>query len=158
MFVKSVFCICHKECLHFCCNSTFSKSFVFPWQYTAVVFNKNEFCGWSRPWWLQPSMPSLRLQMPSSISWLWKLFFLPAHFPILWSQEHLILGAELNPKLETCLESAKLVHSVWTLLLVAGNVFISGVSQALLIFLQNAVLWFHFQMLSYSFAIYRLHT
>lgn len=157
MFAKSVFHICLKECLLFCCNSIFSKSFVFLWQHAAAVFNKIELCGWSRPWWLQPSMPALRLQMPTSISRLWKLFLLPAHFPVLWSQECFILGAEPNTTLGICSESAKLVHSVWPLVLVAGNVFISGVSQALLIFLQSAGLWFHFQMVTYSFTIYHLY-
>jgi len=84
-------------------------------------------------------------------------FLLLAHFPVLWSQERFTLGAELNTTLKICLVSAKLVHTVWPLLLVAGNVFLSGVSQALLIFLQSAALWFNFQMVTCSSTIYPLH-
>lgn len=158
MFAKSIFYICHKECLNFCCNSTFSKSSVFLWQCAAVVFSKNELCGWSRPWWLQPLIPSLKLRMPASISRLWKLFLLPAQLPALWSWERFILGAESNTKnLEICLEFAKLVHSIRPLLLVAGNISTNRVSQALLVFLQSAALWFHSQMVTYSFAIYHLY-
>lgn len=50
-----------------------------------------------------------------------------------------------------------LQNGLWPLLLLAGNVLISSVSQALLIFLQSAALWFHFQMATYSFAIYHLY-